>query len=188
MNVSAVIALGIGAAFVVAALGITGFNAVTQMNPDRRIAQETSPVPDDFYLRYSFNPGLAYTLTVDDTGRASYDVEMCHAILPTHATISVSRQEVDQIWKSIEENRIFEITEDFTKECPDFGSCRGINPADKIVLEVQARGTTKTIEFNQNYALNHSNEQLDRFNRAKSTIDGVLEGYEDLPRSDCRYA
>lgn len=188
MNTSAIIALGAGTVFLGIMLWVADLGTVRLVNPDRREISPAGPAPDDFVLTYSYGVGLDYTLRVDETGNASFDVGMCRAALPLHATILMSMEEVEMMWKYIEENRLFDLTEDFTKGCPAFGECITIAPVNRIVLAVQANGETKTIEFNQNYALNHSNEQLDRFREVTNTIDDVLEGYEGLPKSDCLYA
>jgi hypothetical protein len=56
-----------------------------------------------------------------------------------------------------------------------------------MTLEVQAGGKTKKIEFNQNYALNHDNAELDRFMQVVNTIKDILDDYENLPESDCAH-
>jgi hypothetical protein len=53
---------------------------------------------------------------VDDTKIGLFTVENCYSIIPAqHATLALSQQELEFIWKAIEENDFFSLN-DLTKE------------------------------------------------------------------------
>jgi hypothetical protein len=145
-------------------------------------------LPSDFRFTYSYGIGLDYTLSVASSGRADFTAELCQGIIPRHATLVLSQQELLSVWQSIQQNDFFGITEDFTEPCTGpFDSCVVVAPESRMALQVTADGESKKIDFVQSYAMNNDNAQLDRFMAIVDSIDGVLAGYENLPQSDCVY-
>ncbi|WP_158435222.1 hypothetical protein [Nitrososphaera viennensis] len=194
--VSLLLSVGTGlaaGAILIVLLSATISNQVVDMNRDDvnwmpRTSQQS--LPAEFRIIYQHGVGLDYTLEVENNnGQARFSATTCNSpINVRHATLVLSQQELERIWLSIQENDFFGLTEDFTKECPDFGGkCVIREPSNRIVLEVAADGKTKRIGFDENYALNHDNAELDRFMQVVNTIQGVLDDYENLPESGCAY-
>jgi hypothetical protein len=187
--------LAVGIAFIIlfgafgnGIVAISSNNGVVQMLSD---GDDQVIVPDNFKITYSYGIGLDRTLTVDYTAIGSFTVKNCYSITPPqHATLALSQQELKFIWKAVQENDFFSLS-DLTEKCSPLAiSCREIAPEDKAELQITStNGETNKVEFRQNYALNHNNAaELKRFKAIVSAIDEVLSHYGNLPRPDCVYA
>lgn len=143
-------------------------------------------VPADFAIVYSY--GYANHITLD-TSKNLYSVGMCNEPPVKNATLALSQDELHLLWTSVYENDFFAIG-DMTEECPDtsFASCMSIEPESTATLQVTAAGNTHTVNYMQNYELNHhDSDGLARFNNIASTIEGVLARHPELPRSICTF-
>ncbi|MGI0005068.1 MAG: hypothetical protein ACREAO_00190 [Nitrososphaera sp.] len=190
MSLPAAVGIGLaaGIAFIVLLSAAISNQVADTDRYDAWMPGDSQPLPEDFQFVYQYGIGLDYALDVESNGQGQFSAITCNS--PTsvrHAAIALSQQDLEQIWLSIQENAFFGLTEDFTKECPDVGKCVVLAPSNRMTLEVQAEGQTKKVEFNQNYALNHNNAELDRFMQVVNTIKGVLDDYENLPESGCAY-
>lgn len=183
----ALAALAVGVAFLAIVYAAMGWQIIDKTR-DAPFPKYEGSLPSDFYFTYSYGVGLDYTLSVASSGRADFTVGTCQGIIPQHATLALSQQELLSIWQSMQQNDFFEITEDFTNPCPvPFDTCVGIDPESRMTLQVTANGESKKIDFVQSYAMNNDNAQLNRFMAIVGSIDNVLANYENLPQTDCVY-
>lgn len=143
-------------------------------------------MPADFAIVYSYGYGNHITL---DTSKNLYSVGMCDEPPIKNATLMLSQDELRLLWKAVYENDFFAIG-DLTEECPDtpFASCGAVSPESTATLQVAAAGNVHTVNYRQNYELNHrDSDDLARFNSIASAIEGVLARHPELPESTCSF-
>ena len=149
----------------------------------------TSRLPDDFAVTYSYGIGLDYTL---DTEKGIFTVKTCDDPALQNVTLALSDEELLKIWQVSAENDFMNMG-DFTELCPSdaVSGCSVMTPASQTVLTISANDRSNTILFGQNYEINHSIKQYPEFAKYKTivdTIDGMLAKYENkLPDSKCAY-
>lgn len=180
--------LAAGIAFIML-FAIMSDNVLTVRDDNVRIlvSDKNEIVPSSFKMVYSYGVGLDYTLTVDDTLTGTFAAQNCYLIVPSRqAALALSEQEIQSIWKAINENDFFSLG-DLTEQCSPLAVCTVIAPEDKTELQITAGNETNKIEFWQNYEFNHNTPELKRFKAIVSAIDEVLTHYDNLPQTDCRY-
>lgn len=187
-SLSVVAGLATGIAFVILFATVENTASNNDSNAPDTNEKDRAVVPDKFTIVYSYGVGLDYTLTVNNTAIGKFTAKNCSSKTPTlHATFAISQQEMESVWKAINENDFFSLS-DLTEECPPLTiSCRGIHPEKKIELQIVTDSDANNVEFRQNYSLNHNTDELKRFKAIVTTIDEVISHY-DLPKSACAYA
>lgn len=149
----------------------------------------TSKLPDDFAVTYSYGIGLDYAL---DTRKGVFAVKTCDEPALQNVILALSDEELLKIWKAAAENDFMNIG-DFVELCPSdaFSGCTVVTPESRTELTIYGNNRSNTILARENYENNHNVYQYPEFAKYKSivqAIDEVLAKYQDkIPDSKCAY-
>jgi|GEM_PF-4940048 len=147
-------------------------------------------MPSDFEIYYSFGVLEANVL---NTGNNTYTKDICPPPPEKHQrkeySLSLTEPEKNAIYNSITENDVFNIKDDFTKNCDFMGSCMGVEPQEGATLKITANGLTKTIKWWNNY-IGKDDPELKRFQNVEKVIQEIISQREKelgIENIGCRY-
>ena len=103
--------------------------------------------------------------------------------------LNLSKDEKDEIYKSVLENNLMDIKDDFTKNCNDSDSCMMTSDNYNITVTFNVYNKTKTIKWGVNY-IETNDPELKRLSNVIQTISTIIANKEqkmNIEQPQCGY-
>ncbi|MBS3143003.1 hypothetical protein J4464_06460 [Candidatus Woesearchaeota archaeon] len=104
-------------------------------------------------------------------------------------TVQLTESEKTVIYASIVQNDLFNVKDEFTKNC-DWRGCRGMNPLSTITLKITVDEKTKTIKWSADYINMKKDPEVKRFLNVTNTIRDIIvdkENEMNIEKPKCGY-
>jgi hypothetical protein len=148
-------------------------------------AELPNELPSQFNLYYSFGVGEKNVL---DTKNNIYIKDMvCDS--PKEYNFQLTESEKTIVYNSILENDLFNIKDEFTKNCDWKGICQHVSPLSTATLKIAVNGKTKTIKWSEDY-IDKEDPELKKFQNVVNVIQNIIskkEGEMNIEQPTCHY-
>jgi hypothetical protein len=135
-------------------------------------AELPNDMPSDFQIFYSFGVGEGNVL---DTKNNLYEKDMVSQPDKNY-TFILSNSEKKEIYDVIILNDLFDLKDEFTKNC-DIRGCINVQPESGLTLKVTIEGKSKTIKWRSSY-IDGKDSEIKRLFNVTGTINTIIQNKE----------